>query len=105
MAVLVSLSMLIFCAFSNALQAFLDPRNSHCLVLYLFRGIRRSRILADPRCLLLHSVCAHFAPANPVRHTLNKGFTSYFLLKRRHMIKYKYIPFDIGRKTRYGGSR
>jgi len=23
----------------------------------------------------------------------------------RHMIKYKYIPFDIGRKARYGGSK
>ena len=23
----------------------------------------------------------------------------------RHMIKYKYVPFDIGRKTRYGGQR
>ena len=22
----------------------------------------------------------------------------------RHMIKYKYVPFDIGRKVRYGGS-
>lgn len=23
----------------------------------------------------------------------------------RHMIKYKYIPFDIGRKARYGGGK
>ena len=23
----------------------------------------------------------------------------------RHMIKYKYVPFDIGRKARYGGQR
>ena len=23
----------------------------------------------------------------------------------RHMVKYKYIPFDIGRKTRYGGAK
>lgn len=27
------------------------------------------------------------------------------LILLRHMIKYKYIPFDIGRKTRYGGSK
>ena len=26
-------------------------------------------------------------------------------LLHRHMIKYKYVPFDIGRKTRYGGQR
>lgn len=24
---------------------------------------------------------------------------------RRHMIKYKYIPFDLGRKARYGANR
>ena len=32
-----------------------------------------------------------------VRHTLT-------LRTRRHMIKYKYVPFDIGRKVRYGGA-
>lgn len=25
-------------------------------------------------------------------------------LPSRHMIKYKYVPFDLGRKARYGGS-
>jgi len=33
-------------------------------------------------------------------------FVLFFLTMRRqiqHMIKYKYIPFDIGRKVRYGG--
>ncbi|KAF8161276.1 retrieval of early ER protein Rer1 [Crassisporium funariophilum] len=35
-------------------------------------------------------------------------FTLFALTMRRqiqHMIKYKYIPFDIGRKTRYGGAK
>ena len=26
------------------------------------------------------------------------------LRTHRHMIKYKYVPFDIGRKVRYGGA-
>ena len=25
--------------------------------------------------------------------------------RHRHMIKYKYVPFDLGRKARYGGHR
>jgi len=35
-------------------------------------------------------------------------FTLFALTMRRqiqHMIKYKYIPFDIGRKARYGGAK
>ncbi|KAF9047400.1 retrieval of early ER protein Rer1 [Panaeolus papilionaceus] len=35
-------------------------------------------------------------------------FTLFALTMRRqiqHMIKYKYVPFDIGRKARYGGSK
>ncbi|KAM5542978.1 hypothetical protein V8D89_003362 [Ganoderma adspersum] len=35
-------------------------------------------------------------------------FVLFLLTMRRqiqHMIKYKYVPFDIGRKTRYGGQR
>jgi hypothetical protein len=29
----------------------------------------------------------------------------YWELTRRHMIKYKYIPFDLGRKARYAGKK
>ncbi|GJJ08467.1 retention in endoplasmic reticulum protein 1 [Clathrus columnatus] len=34
-------------------------------------------------------------------------FALFFMTMRRqiqHMIKYKYIPFDIGRKARYGNA-
>jgi hypothetical protein len=29
-------------------------------------------------------------------------YSCLFVSPRRHMIKYKYVPFDIGRKARYG---
>lgn len=41
-----------------------DP---HCLVLYIFRGVWCSRLLADPCRLFLHSVRIDNAPADPVR--------------------------------------
>lgn len=37
-------------------------------------------------------------PPRPMWHGLTRAM-------RRHMIKYRYIPFDMGRKTTYGGKK
>lgn len=88
------------------LLAFFDALDLHCNFLLPVYGVRCACVLAYPCLILLHLVCAYDAEANSVRscHILpssNPNERRHF----RHMIKYKYIPFDFGRKTRYGNAR
>ncbi|KAI0359621.1 retrieval of early ER protein Rer1 [Trametes cingulata] len=67
--------------------------------------------LSATRATLIAFVCTFFETFDvPVYWPILVvyWFVLFLLTMRRqiqHMIKYKYVPFDIGRKARYGGSR
>jgi hypothetical protein len=66
-------------------------------------NVRRTSILAYPCTLLLRLI----RPDHETTDTVSLDFIHIACLTQphRHMIKYRYIPFDIGRKTRYGGKK
>jgi hypothetical protein len=87
------------------IQAIHDSRDLNLLLHDIFVRVRCPSILANPRVVLLRIVCVDHEKAI----TVSLGFlllSQHVFPTRfyRHMIKYRYIPFDWGRKTRYGGS-
>ena len=91
-------------------KAVRNARHRLRAVRVVFRDVRRPRVLAHPGRLLLRPLRAHHAPANTVRITpwviyVRRRQHAKIRRDHRHMIKYKYVPFDLGRKARYGGHR
>ena len=92
------------------MKAIGNPSYGRSSILLILGNVRRASILAYPRRLLLRPLRAHHAPANTVRITpwviyVRRRQHANIRRDHRHMIKYKYIPFDMGRKARYGGRK
>jgi hypothetical protein len=67
---------------------------------FLFYSFRPCRVLLSFCCIAVTNRCA-LAPSLPSPLSLRSSHTNPAGF--RHMIKYKYVPFDLGRKARYGG--
>lgn len=85
------------------IQAIYDSRDCNLLFHDIFDRVRCPSVLANPRDVLLRLVCVDHEKAITVSWFVFNPST-FFRPVYRHMIKYRYIPFDWGRKTRYGGS-
>ena len=86
-------------------QAIIHPCYISRSILHFFGGFRCSGVLAYLGCLFFRSLCADHAQTNTVIYFFISSKNRLLMLSRRHMIKYKYIPFDIGRKARYGRAK
>lgn len=56
-----------------AVLALRNTRDRHRHRLLALHRVRRAGLLADPRHLLLHLVCPHYAAANPVRRAASRA--------------------------------
>src|SRR6266852_3058100 len=85
------------------IQAIHDSRHLDLLLHDIFDRVRCPSVLANPRNVLLRLVCVDHEKTITVSWFLFYP-SAFFRPVYRNMIKYRYIPFDWGRKTRYGGS-
>ena len=114
MAVLVRPVMFSYAIICNVIvQALIDPCNRNRALMHHKQRIRRTSLLAYPCLLFLCAVCFDYAEADSVSLSFIFSLSlpsplfirpAFLTPPFRHMIKYKYIPFDIGRKTRYGNA-
>lgn len=86
------------------MQAIYHPRDIDLVFHDILVCLRRPGVLANPRDVLLRLVCVNYEKAASVSVELGFSALSFTIYIYRHMIKYRYVPFDWGRKTRYGSS-